>query len=463
MSRGAFAAIVGGGGPAMPKLTPRPFFSAVDGFKSGKDTPSAFLERCLATFDELEPQVLAFVHSDKERARKDAAAATARWREGKPLSPIDGMPVGVKDIIETQDMPTEMGSALYKGYRSNRDAASVTALREAGAVILGKTVTTEFATQPPGPTRNPWDPRRTPGGSSSGSAAAAGSGMVPAGLGTQVLGSILRPASFCGCVGFKPSLGAINRGGSHDALSQSVHGALAASIEDAWVVLREIADRAGGDPGYSGLIGPAAPPAAQQPRRLAVLETPGWAKASAGAKAAFAAAIETLAQADVKLLRRGDNAAVARAEAALERALPVSQQVNTWESRWPINAYRARDPSKLTQFALDRLADAERMNLAQYRERLAERAQIRAIYAALAAECDATITLSATGPAPLGLESTGDPIFVVAGSCLGVPAISLPLLSVEDLPVGLQLLGFLDEDARLIATARWVRDRLARG
>ncbi|MGH7033293.1 MAG: amidase family protein, partial [Stellaceae bacterium] len=174
----------------MPKPEPRPFFSALDGFKTGKDTPSAFLERCLATFDEMEPQVLAFVHYGKERARKEAAAATARWREGKPLSPIDGMPVGVKDIIETEDLPTEMGSAFYKGYRSNRDAASVTALREAGAVILGKTVTTEFATQPPGPTRNPWDARRTPGGSSSGSAAAAGSGMVPAGLGTQVLGSI---------------------------------------------------------------------------------------------------------------------------------------------------------------------------------------------------------------------------------------------------------------------------------
>ncbi|HKT18981.1 MAG TPA: amidase [Stellaceae bacterium] len=445
----------------MPKPVPRPFFQSLADFKAGRDTPSAFLERCLAVMDEIEPQVLAFVHSDKERARGAAAASTARWREGKPLSPIDGMPVGVKDIIETYDLPTEMGAAFYKGWRSNRDAASVTALREAGAIILGKTVTTEFATQPPGPTHNPWDLRRTPGGSSSGSAAAAASGMIAAGLGTQVLGSILRPASFCGCVGFKPSLGAINRGGSHDALSQSVHGALAASIEDSWVMLREIADRAGGDPGYPGLIGPAAPPAAQKPRRLAVLETAGWVKASDAAKAAFAAAIETLARAGVKLLRRGDSAAVARVETALERALPVSQQINTWESRWPINSYRARDRSKLTQFALDRLADAERMSLAQYRERLAERAQIRAAYGALAGECDAAITLSATGPAPLGLQSTGDPIFVVAGSCLGVPAISLPVLAAEDLPVGLQLLGFLDQDAALVAAATSVRDLLA--
>ena len=445
----------------MAKPIPRPFYGQRDDFKSGADSPSAFLERCLATLAEIEPQVLAFVHYDAASGRAEAARATARWREGKPLSSIDGMPVGVKDIIETYDLPTEMGSALYKGWRSRRDAASVAALREAGAIVLGKTVTTEFATAPPGPTRNPWDLRRTPGGSSSGSAAAAGSGMIAAGLGTQVLGSILRPASFCGCVGYKPSLGAINRGGSHDGLSQSVHGALAASIEDAWVLVREISTRAGGDPGYPGLIGPAAPPQAQRPRRVAVLETPGWAKAQPAAKDPLERAVEHLSKAGVATARRKNDATIEKVEIALERALPVSQQINTWETRWPLNAYRARDPSKLTEFSLARLAEAERMTLEQYRERLAERAQIRTIYAALAPEYDAALTLSATGPAPLGLESTGDPIFVVAGSCLGVPAISLPVLTVEGLPLGLQLLGFLDGDASLIGVARWVSDTLA--
>jgi Asp-tRNA(Asn)/Glu-tRNA(Gln) amidotransferase A subunit family amidase len=445
----------------MTKPTPRPYYALRDDFKSGKDSPSAFLERCLATLAEIEPQVLAFVNHDAAAARAEAARSTARWREGKTLSAIDGMPVGVKDIIETLDMPTEMGSALYKGWRSGRDAASVAALREAGGVVLGKTVTTEFATSPPGPTRNPWDPRRTPGGSSSGSAAAAASGMIPAGLGTQVLGSILRPASFCGCVGFKPSLGAINRGGSHDALSQSVHGALAASIEDAWILVREIATRAGGDPGYPGLIGPAAPPAAQRPRRLAVLETGGWAKAQPGAKDALEGAVARLSKGGIAMARRRDSAVIEKLEVALERALPVSRNINTWETRWPLNTYRARDPSKLTPFSLERLAEAERMTLGQYREWLAERAQIRAIHAALAPEFDAALTLSATGPAPLGLQSTGDPIFVVGGSCLGVPAISLPLLEVEGLPVGLQLLGFLDRDAELVAVATWVRDQLA--
>lgn len=446
----------------MPKPVPSPFYAVRADFASGKDTPSAFLARCLATLAAIEPQVLAFVHYDAAAAAEAAAQATTRWREGKALSAIDGMVVGVKDIIETYDMPTEMGSALYQGWRSGRDAASVVALREAGAVVLGKTVTTEFATAPPGPTRNPWDQRRTPGGSSSGSAAAAASGMIAAGLGTQVLGSILRPASFCGCVGFKPSLGAINRGGSHDGLSQSVHGALAASIEDAWVLVREVSVRAGGDPGYPGLIGPAPPPAAQKPRRIAVIETPGWAKAQDAAKNALEGVVDGLAKAGVEILRRERHPVIEQVEIALDRALPVSQQINTWESRWPINTYRARHPEKLSRFALDRLAGAERMTIEQYRERLNERAQMRAIYAALAVECDAVLTLSATGPAPLGLESTGDPIFVVAGSCLGVPAISLPLLDVDNLPLGLQLLGFLDGDASLIATATWVRDALTR-
>src|ERR1044071_7796569 len=125
----------------MPKPVPRSFFAARDDFKSGKDTPSAFLDRCLATIEAVEPQVLAFVHYDASAAREAASRSTGRWRDGKPLSPIDGMPVGIKDIIETIDMPTEMGSALYTGWRSGRDAASVAALREAGAVILGKTVT----------------------------------------------------------------------------------------------------------------------------------------------------------------------------------------------------------------------------------------------------------------------------------------------------------------------------------
>src|SRR5215813_4719601 len=193
------------------KFTPKPYLSATQRFASGGDTPRDFLERCLTDLATLEPKIGAFVHLGLESARVAADQSTARWRSGKPLSPIDGMPVGIKDIIETFDMPTEQGSPLFAGWQTHRDAAAVIALREAGAVVVGKTVTTEFAATTARGTRNPWDTSRTPGGSSSGSAAAVAAGIVSVGLGTQVIGSTIRPASYCGCYGFKPTVGAINR------------------------------------------------------------------------------------------------------------------------------------------------------------------------------------------------------------------------------------------------------------
>ena len=179
-------------------------------------------------------------------------------------------------------------------------------------MILGKVVTTEFAATEPRGTRNPWDRERTPGGSSSGSAAAVACGMVPAALGTQVVGSILRPASFCGCVGFKPSVGGINRGGSYDYFSQSCTGVLAASLEDAWLVAVNIAARAGGDPGYPGLQGPSEPHPPQRPRSLAVLQTSGWEDAAPNARAAFESAAARLAKAGIELAdRHADRAGIA--------------------------------------------------------------------------------------------------------------------------------------------------------
>src|SRR5277367_2465336 len=234
------------------------------------------------------------------------------------------MPIGIKDIIETIDMPTENGSPLFVGFQGNRDAASVAALREAGAVIVGKTVTTEFAWMHPRATRNPWDLSRTPGGSSSGSAAAVAVGAISVGVGTQVFGSILRPSSFCGCFGFKPTVGAINRGGSHDALSQSTHGPIAASLPEAWQVAYEISRRVGGDPGFPGLYGPPTCPGPSAPRRLAVLETDGWALATPGAKAAFAEASARLKSAGVALVTRHENEQIAAVEDAIHGARELS-------------------------------------------------------------------------------------------------------------------------------------------
>jgi Asp-tRNA(Asn)/Glu-tRNA(Gln) amidotransferase A subunit family amidase len=438
------------------KLNPtmRSFFAATAGFRDGTDSPSAFLERCIEAIDAYEHDVGAFVAINPEAARAAAAASTSRWQAGAPLSPIDGMPVGIKDIMETADMVTEQGSPLFEGWRGGRDAAAVAALREVGAVILGKTVTTEFAATQPRGTRNPWDLERTPGGSSSGSAAAVAAGMLPAALGTQVVGSILRPASFCGCFGYKPSVGGINRGGSFDRFSQSCTGVLAASLAEAWTVARLISSQAGGDPGYVGILGPVELPAAVMPKRIAKLESGGWDSASAEAKDALNAAVNRLANQGIEIGDRDSDPLVATVEAAIVDASPTTRAINDWEGRWPLNTYaRDMDRSRLSQPALQRLAHGESMSQDEYASLLAERERVRQVHATLKGRYDACVTLAATGPAPLGLESTGDAVFAAVSSLLGVPSLSLPVLSAEGLPLGMQLIGFSGEDALTLAVA----------
>ena len=439
------------------KPTAKPFLVLADAFRAGHDSPSALLGRCLEAIDAREMELQVFTAINREGAKAAAEASSKRWREGKPLSPVDGMPIGVKDVIETADMPTQMGSGLFEGWSPGFDSASVHALREAGAIIVGKTVTTEFAATRPGPTRNPYDLARTPGGSSSGSAAAVGCGMLAGGLGTQVVGSIIRPASYCGVVGFKPSLGGINRGGSHDYMSQSCQGVLAATLEDAWQMAIEIVMRAGGDPGYPGLVGPAVAPDAVKPGTLAFLETPGLEIATPAARAALEEAFENLRRAGVTIVTRRDSKALAALEDALHETLPLTRQINAWESRWPLNTYVDRDVSKLSKGMVDRLHEAEAMNVEDYRARLMRRDEIRALFAALRHEAAACITLSAPDVAPVGIEATGNPIFAVQASLLGVPALTLPVAMLGGLPLGLQAIGYLNEDAALFSTAAFVQ------
>ena len=442
--------------------TMRPYLAATSAFAAGKDSPRDFLGRCLAALDTWEPKIGAFVALNLDgRTRRRGRTSSKRWRDGTPLSPIDGMPVGIKDIIETIDMPTEQGSPLFKGYATQRDAASVAALREAGAVVVGKTVTTEFAATTARGTRNPWDLTRTPGGSSSGSAAAVAAGIVPAALGTQVIGSTIRPASYCGCYGFKPTVGAINRGGSYDYLSQSSTGTIAATLAEAWQVAYEIAIRVGGDPGFPGLVGPPSAPAAEKPRRLAFTETSGWALASPDAKRAMQDALERLAAAGVELRTRDNDPKVAAVESAIAEARKRSNGINAWEGRWPLNTYRDRDASKLSEAALDRLKQGQAMTIEDYRGLLRERAQVRALYAGLGADMPATISLAAPAAAPVGLNWTGEPACTVHTSYLGIPSISLPLLRDEGLPLGLQVVGFEHRDADAFATSAWIEKTLA--
>jgi Asp-tRNA(Asn)/Glu-tRNA(Gln) amidotransferase A subunit family amidase len=441
--------------------TLRAYRAATRQFAAGTATPRDFLEACLVEFANREKDVGAFVRFDIEGARATADASTARWKAGTPASPIDGMPMGIKDIIETADMPTEMGSPLFAGWRSEKDAACVSALRQAGAVILGKTVTTEFAATEPRGTRNPYNLEHTPGGSSSGSAAAVGCGMLSGALGTQVIGSVIRPASYCGTYGYKPSVNALNREGCHDYQSQSCTGVLAASLEDTWQIASEIVTRVGGDAGTPGLVGPERCPAPAKPKRLVFLETAGWSAADAAAKALLQDALKAIANAGVGIATRHDDTTIAAVEPEIVGAHPMSNKINGFETRWFLRGARDRDVEKLSKVMQTRLTESEALTLADYRALLSERARIRALYAALAASFDGCITLSATGGAPKGLQSTGNSAFAVPSSLLGVPALTLPLFEIDGMPLGLQVLGFFNEDAKAFALAGWLRDQLA--
>ena len=436
------------------KITPRtrPYVSATSGFAEGRGSPREFLEQCLEVIDAYEDRIGAFVAVDTDAARTEADSSSRRWQEGRALSSIDGMPIGIKDVMETAVMVTEQGSPLFKGWVGGRDCAAVVALREAGAVIIGKTVTTEFAATEPRGTRNPWDPERTPGGSSSGSAAAVGAGMVPGALGSQVIGSTIRPASYCGGFGYKPSVGGINRGGSFDGFSQSCTGTIAATLSELWMIAREISARAGGDPGYVGITGPRSLPAPRRPAAVAFLETAGWDRATEEARTAIADARRKLEAVGIRILDRNSSSAVAEVESAISDAMSLSMRINAWEGRWPLNTYkRDMDSSQLSKVAHDRLKESEAMNQEEYCDLLNERKRIRAVYASLENEVDATVTLSAPGAAPLGLDWTGDPSFTVHTSLIGMPTVTLPVLQDSGLPLGLQIIGFTGRDADLMA------------
>jgi len=444
---------------------PLTWHDATPAFSSGADTPRDYLERCLGTIAEREPGVLAWVTLNETGARAAADAATARWRAGAPLSSIDGMPVGIKDLLETRDMPTEQGCLAYRGHFPKRDNAAVSALRDAGAVILGKTVTTELGASEPGPTKNPFDPSRTPGGSSSGSAAAVAARMIPAAIGSQVGGSIIRPASYCGNVALKPTQGAINRG-ERQATSMSTHGVHAGCIEDMWQVAIEIAKRAGGDPGRVSLKGPDAAPPARRPRTLAVLETEGWASLDAPSRAAFEALLDQFASLGIRILRRADHAAIATLEARLGDARAMANGITGWEGRWALRALVANHPDGVSERAKRRLATAEAMTVAGYEALLAQRADAQAAHARILPLADAVVMLSSPGPAPvwagdvpgqpLNPRPTGDIAFNAPSSALFAPAVTMPLLAVGGLPLGVQLMGQPGQDAEMTALARWL-------
>lgn len=402
-------------------------------------------------------------------ARAAADSSTTRWRAGAPLSPIDGMPIGIKDLIETRDMPTRMGSPLFKDNHPKRDSALVQALRQAGAVVPGKTVTTELGMSHPVPTTNPFDPARTPGGSSSGSAAAIGARMVPAAIGTQVVGSVIRPASFCAHSALKPTRGALNRG-ERQGLSHSSVGVHAGAAEDMWLVAAEIAKRAGGDPGYPGLFGPAAPPEARKPARLAVLHGEGWPRTDESTKAAFGRVLAALEAAGVTLIRPGENRLIDALEDALGDAMALSNAMCAFEMRWTVENLVALDPEGVSDSLKARLALGRSITTDDDRDLLRGRTEARARLAAVAPVVEGFIAPAGCRPAPLLggtagsqgdiVHTTGDPSYNAMSSILGAPVVTVPLMAVSGLPVGVQVMGQPHEDAAVAAIARWLAEAI---
>ncbi|MGE5146699.1 MAG: amidase family protein, partial [Candidatus Eiseniibacteriota bacterium] len=291
------------------------FAEARAAFEGGRDTPRAYLERCLEQIAVREPEVKAFVRLDEARARQAADASTGRWKAGRALSPVDGMPVGIKDCFDVAGLPTEVNSAYFKDNVASVDAAHVDALKRGGAIVVGKTTTTELTMALPAPTNNPWDLTRTPGGSSSGSAAAVAASMLPLATGSQVRGSVIRPASICGVLGFKPTFGALNRFGGVDPSPSLNHlGFLGGTLIDIWDAAYQIAQTVGGDPGCAAFAGGPTLPAARRPVKLARQYTAGWQHTDDASKALFEEFLKSLASQDVALIEPGETAELAAYE-----------------------------------------------------------------------------------------------------------------------------------------------------
>ena len=437
------------------------FSQALPDFVSGKRTPRDFLERCLSVIAARDRTVKAFVTLNTAAARKAADAATKRYKAGKPLSPVDGCPVAIKDIIATADMPTQMNCPAFKGWQSGQDAACVAALRSGGAVIVGKTVTTEFAIGYSGPTTNPFDPERTPGGSSSGSAASVGAGMVPVALGTQTQASILRPASYCGAVGFKPTIGALHTAGIHPLSATCDHlGMLAGTLDDAWRVASHISLSIG-SPGNPFLNGAGAQsPLPRKPRKLIRLYTRGWTEIDSGTADAFDETIAALQFAGVPIASRDNDPGVARLEAALDAGVDGAIAIVAYEMKWPYEDYIARFGNVIGKRIHGLIDQARKMSPDDYEKLLENRRRVRHLVHETAGGADGYITLAASGPAITGLDYTGSRTFLIYGSWLGLPTFSLPLLQVKGLPLGVQLLGAPGTDGALCAVANWMTNSL---
>ena len=420
--------------------------------KDGTLSSAALVKACLARIEATDAQLCAWAHLDAEHALKQAEDLDRIRQSGRPMGALHGVPVGIKDIIDTCDFATERGTPIYAGRKPDTDAPLVQRLREAGAVILGKTVTTEFAFMHAGKTRNPHDQARTPGGSSSGSAAAVAAFHVPLAIGTQTNGSVIRPASFCGTYGFKPTRGIISRSGvlrSSQSLDQV--GVFGRSLDD----MALLSDVIGG---YDAAD--AQSYARARPRMLE------------GARAEVPVAPE-LIWFDLPFndrlsedSRAGLDEVVDALGARVERA-PVSENmiglvevhtvIQEYELRQSLETEIASHWDKLSDTLRQVLERAAKISQSQYAESIEIMTSATEFFELFFRDYDAIIAPSARGEAPMFGDGTGDPVFCSIWTLCGLPTLNLPLLVGSDgLPIGVQLIGAAEQDDRLLRTASWL-------
>lgn len=413
-------------------------------------------ESYLAHIAAIDGEIGAFAHLDPDLVRQQAKALDRHRRYQRPLGPLHGVPVAVKDVVDVKGLPCENGTVIDEGRRPQKDASSIARLREAGAVILGKTVTAELATYHPGKTRNPLDPTRTPGGSSSGSAAAVAANMAPLAVATQTNASVIRPASFCGIVGYKPSRAMISR---HGALVQSptldTIGLMGRSLKDVCLMGDVMAGFDAMDPAMQ----PQAPPrlaefASSEPPvapKFAFVPTPVWNEAEEDTRAGFEELVGELGD----LVGRADLPGSFANAHAMHRAIHLADIARNYAR------YEQAGVDRLSKTLQELIEEGKTVTAVDY---IAAQEGIDILNRTLEeilSRFSAIITPAAPGQAPVGLDSTGNPVFGTLWTYSGVPAITLPLLvGADNMPIGVQLIGRRGEDGRLMRTANWLLHRL---
>lgn len=428
--------------------------AAAEDVRRGRLSPVDLLDACLARVDRLEPRVRAWVFLDRDGARADAERLHAELRRGRWRGPLHGIPIAVKDIFDVFDWPTAAGSRLWAGSVARRDATAVGRLRAAGAVFPGKTVTTQYASFDPPATRNPWDPARTPGGSSSGSAAAVACGMCPAALGSQTGGSIARPAAYCGVAGCKPTWGRVSVAGVVPLAPSMDHvGPIAGCVRDLALLLQALAgpdpyDPACADrpvPDYvAALARPPAPPRLGRLRGLFEERAEGPVRALMDEVTAALGPVR-----DVAL------------PAEFAEVLPRHRTVMAVEAAAFHGERLRRHPDDYGPRIRELVEEGLACPAPEYARCKEHQRALTAAVGACLHDVDALLTPATTGPAPAA-DTTGDPAFNSPWSYTGLPTVSIPAgWTREGLPLAIQLVGRPWGEAELLAAAAWCEERLA--